>query len=341
MFVIALSLLPPVQTRGKALAVLAESLGLPFPRPFAPSVARAEVSLGGVEGDLYVPPYAAPGVVLVHGATEQGKDDPRLIRAARAMARGGRVVFVPALELAQRRFEDEDLERIVASVQAISGHRLVRGPVTLLGISYGGSFALVAAADPRLAGRIGQVAVFGAYFDLVGVIQATTTGVSLVGDDRIGWRPDPQAQRILRDAALELVPPDQRKPLESAIEGDRGSSELPDAARRMYDVLTNRDPARTYSLVERLPEEPQEMFRRFSPSEVADRITAPVVAMHSRDDPAVPYGEALRLVRGLPGTRLASVGSFSHVELEGGWLEAAGDLWHAWRFATWVLEAQE
>lgn len=337
---VALGLLPPVQTRGKALAVLAESLGLPFPRPFAPSVARAEVSLGRITGDLYLPPSSSPGIVLVHGAASRGKDDPRLVRAARAIARGGRVVFVPALELAERRFEEGDLERIVASTLALSEHPLVQGPVTLVGISYGGSFALVAAADPRLEGRIGYVAVFGAYFDLVGVVQAITSGVSLVDGDRIGWKPDPEAEGILREVALDLVPAEQRRALEAALESaDPGS--LREAARRLYDVLTNRDPTRTLDLVARLPDEAQRMFRRFSPSSVADRITVPVVAMHSRNDPAVPYGEAIRLVRGLPGTRLASVGSFSHVELEGGWLDAAGDLWRAWQFATWVLGAQE
>jgi pimeloyl-ACP methyl ester carboxylesterase len=217
--------------------------------------------------------------------------------------------------------------------------------VSLLGISYGGSFALVAATDPRLEGRLAQVAVFGAYWDLVGVIQAVTTGVSVVGDRQIPWDGHPTARQILEEEAVALAPEGSRPGLRAALEGqvDPGSLEPP--ARALYELLTNRDPARTGELALRLAPGARELLTGFSPASVAGRIRAPVIAMHARGDPAVPFAESLRLARGLPQARVVRVGSFRHVDFQGsgpgGWIDAAGDLWSAWRFAAWLTEAQE
>lgn len=340
-----LGLLPPVQARAKALAVLTEAIGLHVPRPFAPPVARVEISLDGVTGDLYYPGERAPAIVLIPGAVEDGKNDPRVVRSARAIARAERAVFVVDLELAKRRFVESDIDRVVRSARALSDHPLTRGPVTILGFSLGGSFGLVAAADPRLDGRLAQVAVFGAYFDMVGVIQAVTTGVSLVNGRRISWEPHPLASQILEDVVLRLAPPTGRAKLASALDGSITPNELPPPLRGFYDLLHNQDPERTYELAARLPGPAMEILARFSPSSVAADITTPVIVMHSVDDPAVPYGEALRIVEALPGTNLATVSLFRHVDFEPGsasdWFRAAGDLWRAWGFAGRLLGAQE
>ncbi|HWC32347.1 MAG TPA: alpha/beta hydrolase [Actinomycetota bacterium] len=339
-----LALLPPVQARAKALAVVVEAIGLPFtPRPFAAPVTRSETTLGGVRGDVYDPGGDAPAILLVHGAALQGKDDPRLVRLAQAVSRARRLVFVPALTLAERRFDAGDIERIVRSGAALAER--VGAPISVLGISYGGSFALIAAADERLEDRLEQVAVFGAYYDLRGVIQAVTAGEALVAGERIPWRGDPQAIEILERHAVQLAPEEAQARLSAALDGAGDSSALPPDARAVYELLSNRDPTRTYELASRLSPTAREILERFSPSSVADRIRVPIVAIHSKDDPAVPYGEALRLVRALPDTPLETLGSFRHVDFELGsprtWGRAAGDLWSTLRFTTWLLEPAE
>ena len=340
-----LGMLPAVQARAKAMAVLVEAVGVEVPRPFAPPVARVEISLDGVTGDLYYPGERAPAIVLVPGAVEAGTDDPRVVRSARAIARAERAVFVVDLELAERRFVEDDIDRIVRAARALDSHPLVEGPVSILGFSFGGSFGLIAAADPRLAGRLAQVAVFGAYFDLVGMIQAVTTGVSLVDGRRIPWEPHPLAAEILEDVALRLVPRAGRDALAAALNGSVSAEGLPPALRSVYELLRNEDPERTSRLAARLPGQALDALERFSPSSVAADLTAPVIAMHSVDDPAVPYGEALRLVDELPGTSLTSVSLFRHVDFEPrsprDWTRAAGDLWSAWLFTGRVLAGQE
>ncbi len=341
----AVVLLPPVQAALKAIPVLAEAAGFRVPRPFASTVEREETALDGVVGDLYLPSQAAPAIVLIPGAAPQGKDDPRVRRVARSIARAERVVFVPQLELSNRRFTYEDIDRIVRSVGAVAEHPRAIHSVQLLGFSYGGSFALIAAADPRIAETLDQVAVFGAYFDLTGVVQAVTTGVSLVDGRRIEWKPHPQASRLLMEYAVELAPEDARSRLRAALEGRVGRDALPAPARSIYDFLQNTDPSRTYPLARRLPQHAERLLRRFSPSSVAQRLRAPVIAMHSTDDPAVPYGEAVRLRSEVAGAKLFTVTLFRHVDFNAtslrDWRSAIGDLWSAWQFTSEVMRGQE
>ncbi|MDQ4005820.1 MAG: hypothetical protein M3135_05915 [Actinomycetota bacterium] len=343
--VTAVALFPSVQAGGKALPMLAEAVGIDIPRPFAPEISRTDTELGGVTGHLYVPESEAPPVVLVPGAAPGGKDDPRVVRVARSIARAGRTVFVPDLILSERRLDERDLDSIVEATVALAGRPDADGRVALLGVSYGGSFALVAAADPRLEGRVAIVATFGAYFDLRGVIQAVSTGTSIVGARRVPWEGHPLAGQILAAQAEALAPESSRPGLRAALQAEIDPSELSPDARAVFDLIENEDPSRTFGLAAALPADGRRMLERFSPSMVAGDIEAPVVAMHSTDDPAVPYAELLRLRAGLPTARTVGVEAFRHVDLRAAgpaaWVTVAGDLIGAWRFASWFLEAQE
>lgn len=333
---------PPVTARLAAVAVTAEVLGVAVPRPFAADVTRTPTRVGGVLGDLYAAEDPAPAMVLLPGATPAGRDDTRTVSVAASIARSGRTVFVPELALYDRRVEPDDLDAIARAALALPRHRLGQGPVSIVGFSYGGSYGLVAAADPRLAGQLAQVATFGAYWDLLGVIQAATTGTSTVGGRRLAWDADPAAADLLAEHAVQLAPPDQRDELAAALEGHGDPDQLSPEAAALHDLLTNDDPARTQALAARLGVQARATLRRFSPSAVAGDIDAPLVALHALDDPAVPVAEALRLRRDRPDARLLRVELFDHVDFTGGGLaQAAPDLWRTWRFTAWVLAAQE
>jgi pimeloyl-ACP methyl ester carboxylesterase len=340
--VMGLGFLPPLQARGKGFVVLLEAIGAGIPRPFAAEVTRRTVDLDGVTGHLYSPGGPAPAIVLIPGVAPRGKDDPRAVRVATAIARAGRVVLVPDLELTQQRFVEADIDRLVLSVLALERSPAVRGGVSYFGVSYGGSFAMVAAADPRLEGHLVQVAVFGAYFDLVGVLQAVTTGRALVAGRAFTWEGPALARRVLGEAAAGLLPAGQRDDLAPAL-ADEDPRGLRPAARSLYELLMNRDPARTAELVGELPDDLRSLLRRFSPSTAASRIRAPVIAMHSMDDPAVPFAELIRLRRALPEARVTVVRSFRHVDFTspGDLGTLVGDLASAWRFATWLFAPQE
>ncbi|HVM35785.1 MAG TPA: alpha/beta hydrolase [Actinomycetota bacterium] len=339
--VLVVSVLPAGRARVKAAFVLAHALGVDVPRPLAPEVSRERVEIGGVSGDMYFPGKPAPPIVLVPGAAPKGPDDARVVRLAFSLARAGRSVFVPELALARRDFVTSDIDAIVTATRALDGDQRTSGRAVLLGFSYGGSFALLAAADPRLEDRLELVATFGAYFDLVGVAQAVTTGSSLVGNREFEWDAHPDATKVFREVIVSLAPDEVRQPLRRALEGDVEEADLPAEARSIYEFATNSDPTRTFELASLLPDEMKALLERFSPASVAGRMDAPVVALHSTDDPVVPYGEGVRVEEGIDGARLVTVSLFRHVDPEGGRLGAIPDLVRSWRFTSWIIAAQE
>jgi hypothetical protein len=209
---VAVAVVPGLRAAAKAPFVLADALGSPVPRPWAPSVQRYEDDVGGVTVDRYSPGDSAPPLLVVPGAAQDGRDDSRVVSLARSLARAGRDVVVPELTLYQQELDVDDVDRVVRVAQALCPPQ---GGLVLLGLSYGGSLALVAAADERLAGCLDLVATFGAYADLVGVVQAAATGTSVVGGERHPWRAADEsiARQVLQDAAVELVPEEQRREL--------------------------------------------------------------------------------------------------------------------------------
>jgi pimeloyl-ACP methyl ester carboxylesterase len=339
---LVVALVQPLRVRAVAAATLADALDLPVLRPFAPDVERVPTTLAGVEGDLYETGSADPAVVLVPGAAPRGLGDRRIVGLAEAVAAAGRTVFIPELEVYGETLVTADVDRIVRVTAELADEH--RGPVVLIGASFGGSLALLAATDGRLEGRVAKVATFGAYFDLLGVLQAATTGVSLVDGQRIPWDAHPRADEIVREQLTGLLPADQRHPLEQALAGHRDPEDLDDPARAAYDLVTSDDPTRTVALAERLPAEARQRIAEVSPAAVADRIDVPVVAMHSLVDPTIPYGELLRLEGALPHAHIVTLERFDHVGLEldsvRDWVDAAGDLRRSWSFTTQVLDAQ-
>jgi pimeloyl-ACP methyl ester carboxylesterase len=333
-----LALSPLVRNRMSAAATLLEAFGANVPRPFAPDVEPETAEVGGVMGRLYKP-GDYPAVLVVPGATPEGVTDPRVNSVARALARSGRIVFIPELDLYRGLFTEADLEAIVAAIGGLA--ELSGRPVAMLGFSYGGSFALVAAADPRMEGRLSRVATLGAYYDLVGVIQAVTTGGSTVDGRFIPWEGHPSAADFLAARAAELLPEEDQQPLPAALDGRLDPEYLAPGALALYDLLANNDPERTAELTERLPPSMRSLIEGFSPSQVADRIAVPVWAMHSIDDPLVSYAELIRLEAGMPQAEISTVSLFRHVDFNpaspSDWWSVTPDLWKVWHFTTSTL----
>ena len=341
---VVVSTVPAANVRWLAAATVADALNLPVARPFAPDVARRQHIAGGVDGDLYDPgSAAAPVVLFVPGATPAGRNDRRVVEVAEAVARSGQMVFVPELEVYGEDVVPEDVDRIVRAATALTSED--RGRVVLVGVSFGGALCLLAAADDRLDDRVALVATFGGYLDLIGVLQAATTGAALVEGERLDWDADPRAEEIVRERLTGLMPPAHRRATERALDGQLDPDDLAPPARAAYELLTNDDPARTFALAAELPASVRDRLATVSPSSVVDRLAeVPIVAMHATDDPVIPYGELVRLGAALPHAQLITVGSFEHVDLDVGspraWVRAGADLWRVWRFTTAVLGAQ-
>lgn len=319
---------------------MVEAVGRRIPRPLAHQSEPLSALVKGVSGRLYPGRPGEGGVLLVPGAAPAGLDDPRTNSVARALARSGRTVFIPELDLYREQFQVDDIERLVSSMVGLSEN--TGDLIVALGISYGGSFALIASADPRVNGHLSRVATFGAYFDLVGVVQAITTGVSVIGKREIMWEQHPMARDFLyARTTQQLVPIEEQAVFLDALAGRADPSALSVSSRTFFELLANSDPQRSFDLARSLAPRYRTFLDTFSPSTVAGEIKVSVRALHSRDDPIVPYAEVERLGEALPRVDTTIVSIFQHVDFDprspGDWLAASPDLLRLWSFTTWVL----
>ena len=341
-----------------ALVTVADGLGFDPPRPFAAEVDRERALLGDIEVDRYVPartpragrvassptPAASraadrPAVLLLPGATPAGRDDRRVVEIATAFARTDRLVIVPELEVYDEDLRPEDVQRIVTVSDALAADH---GRVVLAGLSFGGSLALLAAARPALEDRVALVATFGAYVDLAGVVQAATTGRSLVDGESYPWDPDPRAGEVVREQTLALLSTPDRNRVTAALEGDTDPDHLDVEQRAVHDLLTDTDPARTLDHLAAGPEVLRERIAEVSPARQAPQLDVPVIALHARDDPVIPHAELRRLEATYPHARTLELVTFDHVGLgdDQGWWVTVRDLWQTARFARSILSAR-
>ncbi|MDB4931821.1 MAG: hypothetical protein JWM10_4305, partial [Myxococcaceae bacterium] len=128
---------------------------------------------GGLRARLLVPRGAGPwrAVVVAHGVHHRGIDEPRTLAFVRALARGGVAVLCPQLDaLADYRVSPATVTEMRAAVAWASAQPWAEGHrAGLVGISFGGGLALIAATDPALRGRLSFVASVGGHHELARV----------------------------------------------------------------------------------------------------------------------------------------------------------------------------
>lgn len=336
---------PDVWLQGTAAAVTLEALDVVTVPWFASDVRVETTTVGGVTVDRHVADEQAPVVVLVPGATPHGRADPRTVEVAHAMARRGRTVVIPELDVYTEQLVSVDVDRLVNLVEALSGGDTT---VTLVGISFGGSLALLAASNLEVAARghgdassVALVATFGAYVDLIEVAKAVIVGESRVGNQTLTFEPDARARDVVRTHVLNLLGPSARELVEKALAGDLDRRLLPEDLGAVVDLLEATTSLEATDATRRLPASLVAQLHQVSPVRIGDGLDAPVVAMHARHDPVIPFAELLRLGRQLPQAQLLVLENFGHVDPEedGRWRDTIGDVRTAWRFAHAVLQA--
>ena len=238
--------------------------------------------------DRYRPGGLSAGapLVLVHGLTPDGKDDPRLRRAAQLLARAGFDVAVPTISgLTRGRLRPDDARPVVAALAARPE------PARLVSVSVGAAPAFLAAADPAVGGRVRLLLALGAHASALELIRFHLTGEYAWNAVRGRVAHDPGLTRALIEANAELADPALR------------------------EALATGDAARVDAAITALPDSTRQLIAQLSPERTIAAIRAPIVLVHGRADPAVPYSESLRLAAARPSlTRVVLVGAIGHVE---------------------------
>ena len=319
LFVSALVVVAPVVCAGRT-ALLAGAFLVEFLTKGRPAVLSAltdpPIRRPGAPGgaDLYVHAGLDAGrpLVLAHGLAPEGKDDPRVRDAAALLARAGFDVAVPTVPgLTHGRLDPEDVEPVIDALAARPGRAV------LVGVSVGAGPALLAAADPRVRGRVSVVLSLGGYASALEVLRFWLTGTYAYGGVRGRVDHDPELVRMFLRANADRLDPTWR----TALDADPR-----EAAGR---------------LLESPPPDLRRYLDELSPIRVAPSIRARLILVHGRADRAVPYTESLRLAAARPErTTLVLVGLVEHVEgARGRSFTEARDLVALWRVIYALLGA--
>jgi len=173
--VLAAPVVHGVQRAAIATAFLAEFSNDAWPALSALTqapVERARVLSAGPADAFTARTIRSPApLVLVHGATAEGKDDPRARRAARLLARAGFDVTLPTIAgLTRGRLRPDDVKPVIAAVAA------AERPAVVVAVSVGSGPALLAAADPRVRDRVALVLTLGGYGSATELVRFYLTG---------------------------------------------------------------------------------------------------------------------------------------------------------------------
>lgn len=276
-------------------------------------------------------------VLIVSGLHPAGIDEPRLVDLARKLAEASVTVVTPEIpELARFEITGALTDRIeeTAAWLATDSGLAPAGRIGLMGISFSGGLAVVAAGRPTLRNRLTYVLSFGGHDDLRRVLD-----YFLAGSEREESPHDYGVAVVLLNIADRLVPPDQVAPLRDGVRRFLSASYLdrvnkPEAAREfaslrvlartlpepsatLLEYVNNRDVvhlgARLLPYVGLYADAPE-----LSPAR-SPAPTAPVFLIHGRRDNVIPAAESERLadrLRGQVAVHLLVTNLISHADAD-------------------------
>jgi dienelactone hydrolase len=318
-----------------ALAILPSTIGsLPFDPliHLTPQPQREPFSFdyptGTVDGRIYSPgggDGARHGaLILILGARPVDLDDPTLNRFAEGLSRVGLVVMIPSSSgLAAGRIAPEEVDAVVGDVELLRARPDVDpARIGILGFSVGGSVAIQAAADPRLADKLILVNAFGSYGDATDLVRAVSTrSLAYAGMDQ-AWEPNPLTRWVIARQLVDTLPDEHDRDVLDRLylQSDETAREdvptMTPVGRAALGLLDGLPPAETEQALAMLPPATIARLHGISPESVLDRVEAHLFIMHDVGDHFVPYTESRRMAALAPPGHLdqyAEFDLFDHV----------------------------
>ena len=320
--------------------------------PFTEEDGVAETPRGPLRYRMYAPlDVKNPGgVVLLHGVHHLGIEDPRMWNLARALAGAGALVMTPELQdLADYRVTARTIDVIGDSAVVLS-KRMDR-TVGVIGLSFAGGLALLAADRSEFRDKIGYVVAIGAHDDMGRVarffaanviarpdgietpFQAHEYGVLVLAyshlEDFFSRQDIPIAREALRQWLWEQ--PDAMK---------TAAALSPDGQRKLDLLLHHRDQMREPLLAE-ITRHKDEMAAVSPHGHLAQLHTA-VFLLHGAGDTVIPASETLWLAKEVPPSELKfALVSPALVHVDMGGQVTWQQQWQLVDFMAQVLDATE
>ena len=293
-----------------------------------------------------------PAILLVHGAAQGGPDDARMVALQRSLAANGFAAgSIDLAGLAEFRMDAEDPARVASAAAWLASRADVAedGRVALLGISVGGAYTLLAAADPALDGKVPAVLAFGSYADLEALLLTWMTTASAGAEGMLD--PHTEGRRLVLVGNVDrLVPAEERDAVAAAIRATIDGRPVPrttglsPAAERVVRAAESSRPLGRAD-AEALLASMSADLRSLSPSHAASVPRARVFLLHATNDPVVPASQ-LEVLRDELASRGVDVEAhltdlFGHVDATDGESPGFFEAWPLLSFVGGFLDAAE
>jgi dienelactone hydrolase len=319
---------------------------------------------GAVHARLYLPATPTGHTIAVFpGVHGGGVDEPRMSALSHKLAAEGLTVLaapLPELRVYTILPRSTDDIEDVAGWLAAQRDLAPSGRIGMVGVSFAGGLALVAAGRPSLAGKLDLVTAIGGHGDLPRAMQYLCTGV--LPDGTIQPQHDYGPAVILLAAVGHFVPATQIDPLRHVIttfldassydatdpplsatlfaEARALGAALPEPARTVMSWVNTRDVKTMGSKLLPFIEE-LGGAAALSP-ERSPAAHVPVFLLHGSHDNVIPYTETPRLEQYLRARGNARVRSLltpliSHADVEGA--PSVSEVWKLIRFWAAVFRA--
>ncbi len=291
---------------------------------------------GTTVADVYRNPDGKPraAVALFLGANAAGRDDPDVVNLGNALARAGYVTMFhwsPSMAL-KANIEPAETGNLVWAFLYLSEREYVDPErIGLGGFCVGASFALVAAADPRIQDRVHFVNAFGPYFDAESLLLQAASRSVVYDGERTPWEPDVLTMRVLANELIETLdePADAealtRHYMDNQALTPAELDALSQRAKTVAALLDGTTPEAAAGLYANLPGDFQSELKAISPSAHVDNLRARLLILHDRHDRLVPAAESRRLLAATEArgdVRYTEVLAFEHVRPSGGGIGA-------------------
>jgi hypothetical protein len=249
-----------------------------------------------LSADLYLPKsdfMPEKILLLIHGANEKGKDDPRITNFGQSLARAGIATIIPTFpDILRDRFTPEASEQIKTTLMWLN-QKYPNTSLGMISFSVAGGPMLIAA---NLSGQFKLLLAFGSHYDLKNVLKYVTTKTYEFENQTFTNEPDPFAKDLLK----------------TQYEMEFGLDPAIDA------LFKNTDPGEFDALYENLRPEVKQFIVDLSPAGHLNNIKSDqILIVHSDPDLVIPHTESLKLKEAL-GDRadITLLQVFSHVNIQ-------------------------
>ena len=377
LYLLAFAIFPQVRAATHTVFFVLQVLDLSI-KPqswFTGEAIREEVTYpgpsGALEADIYRIPDGKPraAILIFLGANAAGREDKDVVNLGYAISRAGFVTMIHWSETMGQRanVDPEEMENLVRAFQHLAGQDYVRADKAgMAGFSVGGSFTMVAAADPRINQEVVFVNSMGAYYDSRDLfVQIASNSwfparyeeTESVGEREVEpWRVDKLTRRVFRNELLEPVEVEQQREALAVRFGEDEAAAaaitlppLTGTAPVVKSLLEGPTPTEAAKFMEQMPAPFLGDLDFISPSNHVDNhvdnLHARLLIMHDQGDKLIPVGESRRFAEAV-GDRdnvlYTETNIFDHVRPGGdrswsqlGWgaLKLGRHMYHIMRYA--------